>query len=116
MRRLPAVALVVATALSTGCIGTPMRQPPPLQRVASMRAGTNGAHGFRTSVLAVTRDGGPHRSTPQQVIHPVAGTSLVVDRGSGRVFLSYNCGPPGIGFWNAQQDSNPLRDLHPHYL
>lgn len=150
MRLRFSIALV-ATALLAGCASAPARQPPSLQRVDFLRAGSDGVHSFRTPSLAVTRDGtliaaysaqlhsgndlpndidvrvrssrdgGLHWSAPQQVTHPAKGsgtsdTSLIVDRDTGRVFLFYNYGPPGIGFWNAKPGLDPLHNLHPRYL
>ncbi|TAN07971.1 MAG: exo-alpha-sialidase [Rhodanobacteraceae bacterium] len=68
-----------------------------------------------------SHDDGLHWSAPQRLTHPAGGagssdTSLLVDRDTGRVFLFYNYGPPGIGFWNSAAGTAPTRTLHPRYL
>lgn len=69
--------------------------------------------------VRTSHDDGRTWSAPLRVTEPRHGgtsdTSLIVDRRTGRIFLFYNYGPPGIGFWNSSQGDHPAKTLHPRY-
>ena len=73
-------------------------------------------------VLRRSRDDGRTWSAPQTVVRHADGSgagdsSLLVDQDTGRVFLFYAWGPPGIGFWNALAGNAPgSHTLHPRYI
>lgn len=69
--------------------------------------------------VRTSRDDGRTWSAPLQVTDPTKGgtsdTSLIVDYETRRIFLFYNYGPPGIGFWNSAAGDHPAKTLHPRY-
>lgn len=78
--------------------------------------------------LAMRRstDGGNTWSTPKIIVHApttsegTGDSSILVDRATGRVFLFYNYGPPGIGFNNAtasgSNSATDTKSLHVQYV
>lgn len=75
--------------------------------------------------LRRSTDNGATWSDPQIVHHAettkegTGDTSLVVDRETNRVFLFFNHGPEGTGFFNKDSDSNAADDpntLHAQYI